>query len=99
MNPSALKNLTLASAKHLVTQGHITKAHHAKILKGAGIKPMASMGAAPGSTGMQMADEVPAGPTAFGSLNPSPKTIRGAGAGHYMGSMPAEGMGGGGGGI
>lgn len=33
MNPSAMRNLTLASAKHLVSQGHITKAHHAKIQK------------------------------------------------------------------
>ena len=32
MNPGTLRNLTLASAKHLVTQGHISKAHHAKIM-------------------------------------------------------------------
>ena len=28
----SLANLTLASAKHLMTQGHITPAHHAKIV-------------------------------------------------------------------
>lgn len=27
-----LRNLTLASAKHLLTQGHITPAHHARIV-------------------------------------------------------------------
>lgn len=84
MNPAALRNLTLASAKHLVSQGHISSAHHAKILKKAKIK------AAPGPMpAMKLADET--GPGAFGSLNP----IQGAGAGHYMGSMPDEGMGGG----
>ena len=33
MNPSALKNLTLASAKHLMTQGHISPGSHKKIVK------------------------------------------------------------------
>ena len=33
MNPAAMRNLTLASAKHLVSQGHITPAHHKKIQK------------------------------------------------------------------
>lgn len=27
-----MRNLTLASAKHLLTQGHITPAHHARIV-------------------------------------------------------------------
>lgn len=27
-----MRNLTLASAKHLMTQGHITPAHHARIV-------------------------------------------------------------------
>lgn len=34
---SIMRNLTLASAKHLMTQGHITPAHHAKIV--AAVKP------------------------------------------------------------
>ena len=46
MNPSAMRNLTLASAKHLVTQGHITPAHHAKIKKA--VMPKAPMMAQPG---------------------------------------------------
>jgi hypothetical protein len=29
---SNMRNLTLASAKHLLTQGHITPAHHAQIV-------------------------------------------------------------------
>ena len=29
---SRMQNLTLASAKHLLTQGHLTPAHHAKIV-------------------------------------------------------------------
>lgn len=29
---STMRNLTLASAKHLMTAGHITPAHHAKIV-------------------------------------------------------------------
>jgi hypothetical protein len=32
MNPMTLRNLTMASAKHLLTTGHINKAHHAKIM-------------------------------------------------------------------
>ena len=30
--PSHMRNLTLASAKHLLSQGHLTPAHHAKIV-------------------------------------------------------------------
>ena len=35
---SNLRNLTLASAKHLVAQGHITSAQHKRIVKKAGGK-------------------------------------------------------------
>lgn len=77
MNGMALKNLTLASAKHLMTQGHISPSTHKKIVKKAGGPKLPKM------PGAQMADTTS---TAFGSLNPV-----GAGAGHYMGSMPEEG--------
>lgn len=53
---STLRNLTLASAKHLASQGHITAAHHKRIIKKAQTMPS-----------MAMADEAPG---AFGSLNP-----------------------------
>jgi hypothetical protein len=33
--PKALHALTIASARHLLTQGHITKPKHDKIVKGA----------------------------------------------------------------
>lgn len=82
MNPATLKNLTLASAKHLVSQGHITPAHHKRIVK--------KIGGASQSSGMRKADETP--PGAFGSLHP----VMGGGAGHYMGSMPGEDDSGGG---
>lgn len=32
MHPMTLRNLTMASAKHLVKMGHITKQHHDKIV-------------------------------------------------------------------
>lgn len=32
MSEHRMRNLTLASAKHLLAQGHITKAHHKKIM-------------------------------------------------------------------
>lgn len=73
---TALHNLTIASAKHLLSQGHISPAHHAKILKKAKVAP-----AAPLDPMAAMADETPPGP--FGSLNP----VMGAGAGHYMSTM------------
>jgi hypothetical protein len=74
MSNTALRNLTLASAKHLLTQGHISEAKHKTIVKKAKKAPQAVMAGPP------MADEA-----SFGSLNPM-----GAGAGHYMGSMPEE---------
>ena len=40
---SRMRNLTLASAKHLLTQGHITPAHHAKIVAAAGLPKMPMM--------------------------------------------------------
>jgi hypothetical protein len=39
MNPAQMRNLTLASAKHLVNQGHISPAKHAKIKLAVGPKP------------------------------------------------------------
>lgn len=76
---TALHNLTLASAKHLMQQGHISPGKHAAIVKKVR-KPKA-----PAMAPMQaMADEAP--PAAFGSLDP----MMGAGAGHYMGTMPEE---------
>ena len=33
MNPTTMRNLTMASAKHLLTAGHISQGHHAKIMK------------------------------------------------------------------
>lgn len=76
---AALRNLTLASAKHLVSQGHISGAHHKRIVKKVGGK-MKAPAAAP------VIDDT-ASQAAFGALN--------IGAGHYMGSMPEEGTGGG----
>ena len=40
---SRMRTLTLASAKHLLTQGHITPAHHAKIVAAAGLPKMPMM--------------------------------------------------------
>lgn len=48
MNPTTMRNLTMASAKHLLGQGHITKPHHAKIMKNLAAPAMASM-KAPGA--------------------------------------------------
>jgi len=75
-NPAVLKNLALASAKHLVSMGHITPKHHAGIIKK--IKQI------PTSTGPALADETPA--TAFGSLQPR----MGAGAGHYLSTISED---------
>lgn len=54
MNPTVMRNLTMASAKHLLSAGHISKAHHAKIMKsngslmGAPAAPKAPGAMAPG---------------------------------------------------
>lgn len=42
-----MQNLTLASARHLLTQGHITPAHHARIVSAAK-SPKKRKAAAPG---------------------------------------------------
>jgi hypothetical protein len=57
-SPSHMRNLTLASAKHLLSQGHITPAHHAKIIAAASIPKMLTM------------PKMPAGP--FGALAKKP---------------------------
>lgn len=54
---SRMRNLTLASAKHLLSQGHITQAHHNSIVKAAGAPTMPKMPTMP---------QAPAG--AFGAL-------------------------------
>jgi hypothetical protein len=38
-----MRNLTLASAKHLLNMGHITPAHHAKIVAASTMPKMATM--------------------------------------------------------
>jgi hypothetical protein len=55
-----MRNLTLASAKHLLTQGHITPAHHAKIVAAAGLPKMPTLPKLP-----KMQKAAPGG---FGSL-------------------------------
>jgi len=42
MNANVLRNLTMASAKHLVNAGHISKAHHAKIMQKVAAPAMAA---------------------------------------------------------
>lgn len=42
MKPNVLRNLTLASAKHLVTQGHISGGQHKKIMKSVAAPAMAA---------------------------------------------------------
>ena len=62
---SRMRNLTLASAKHLLTQGHITPAHHQKIVAAAGLPKMPML---PKMPKMQKA------PGGFGSLAKSAAT-------------------------
>ena len=57
---SRMRNLTLASAKHLLTQGHITPAHHQKIVAAAGLPTMPKLPKLP-----KMQKAAPGG---FGSL-------------------------------
>lgn len=40
---SRMRNLTLASAKHLLSQGHITPQHHARIIAAATLPKMPKM--------------------------------------------------------
>jgi hypothetical protein len=58
---SRLRNLTLASAKHLLSQGHITPAHHQRIVSAASAPTMPTM------------PKLPAGP--FGSLAKKKKAV------------------------
>jgi len=78
VKPPHLSNLTLASAKHLLSQGHISQRQHSGIIKKA--KKMQGAGGV-----SDLADET--GPGAFGSLNP----IQGAGAGHMMSTTSGPG--------
>jgi hypothetical protein len=57
---SRMRNLTLASAKHLLSQGHITPAHHQRIVA-------AAMAAPKLPTAPKM-PKMPKPPVGFGSL-------------------------------
>ena len=50
--PSHMRNLTRASAKHLLAMGHISQAHHDKIMaaSGAGVPGIGGTPAVPGVT-------------------------------------------------
>lgn len=102
MNSNTMRNLTMASAKHLLSQGHISKPHHAKIMtkmKAGGVPgapkppPLAGAPKPPKMT----AGAPPAVP--MGALDATqPK--QGQGAGHYMSTptpVGADEDGGGGG--
>jgi len=99
MEQGRLRSLTMASAKHLLTQGHISKPHHAKIMKASGVpgapKPP-PLAAAPKMPKMAQGAP-PAIP--MGALDATqPK--QGQGAGHYMSTptpVGADEDGGGGG--
>lgn len=58
---SRMRNLTLASAKHLLTMGHINKAHHDRIVSASAAPTMPTM------------PKMPASP--FGSLAKKKKTV------------------------
>jgi hypothetical protein len=47
-----MRNLTLASAKHLLSQGHITKAHHQKIMDSMAAPTMPKMPKMPKGPGL-----------------------------------------------
>jgi len=79
---SRMRNLTLASAKHLLNQGHITPAHHQKIVAAAGLPKMPMM---PKLPKMQQK----AAPGGFGSL------AKGAGPMMQQGQAPIPGVSGG----
>lgn len=99
MNSNTMRNLTMASAKHLLSQGHISKPHHAKIMKASGVSgapkppPLAGAPKMPKMT----VGAPPAVP--MGALDATqPK--QGQGAGHYMSTptpVGADEDGGGGG--
>lgn len=75
-NPTMMRNLTMASAQHLLSQGHISPKLHANIMKKAK-RPKAS------PPGLSDRDGDEAG-APFGSLN------AGGGAGHYMATSQEE---------
>jgi hypothetical protein len=64
-----MRNLTLASAKHLLTQGHITPAHHQRIVAAASAPTLPKM---PTMPGMGKPKKPPAG---FGSLTAPPSLV------------------------
>lgn len=72
---STMHRLTMASAKHLLNQGHITPALHASIVK----KAKAPRRSMPG-----LSDRAGDESGGFGSLNP------GGGAGHLMSTTQDE---------
>lgn len=76
MAPHVLRNLTLASAQHLVNQGHISKPHHAKIAAAAKVKAPAmapnkppNMGKAPKMGPPAMTQEQLEQPIPMGALD------------------------------
>jgi hypothetical protein len=85
MNPNTMRNLTMASAKHLLAQGHISKPHHAKIMTKikAGPKPPAA--GAPMAPAPKMPKMTAGAPPAvpMGALDAT-QPQQGQGAGHYM---------------
>jgi len=102
MNSNTMRNLTMASAKHLLSQGHISKPHHAKIMtnmKAGGVPgapkppPLAAAPKMP-KTAQGAPPAIPMG--ALDATQPK----QGQGAGHYMSTptpVGADEDGGGGG--
>lgn len=86
MKPAVLRNLTMASAKHLLNAGHITAAHHSKIMKkvAAPAAPQTPGAMAPPPPAMKMQAGAPSPAVPMGALD----ARQPQGAGHYMGSMP-----------
>ena len=74
MKPAVLRNLTMASAKHLLSSGHITPQHHAKIMKKVGVpgapKPPALGAMSPGPKMMPRAGSPMGAPVDAGSAPP-----------------------------
>jgi hypothetical protein len=87
MNPNTMRNLTMASAKHLLSQGHISKPHHAKIVAkvkvaGAPKPPAAGTPMAPAPKMPKMTVGAPPA-VPMGALDAT-QPRQGQGAGHYM---------------
>lgn len=77
---SNMRNLTLASAKHLMTQGHITPAHHAAIV--AAVKPKRHKQAAARTFGSMIPQQAQAPIPAVGMPGAEPGIPMGAASGY-----------------